>query len=40
MQKYPFRRMKDRFGFISYNELAALYETAVPFHELKRKLLK
>ena len=40
MQKYPFRRMKDRFGFISYDELVALYETAVPFHELKSKLLK
>jgi hypothetical protein len=40
MQKYPFRRMKNRFGFISYDELAALYETAIPFHELKNKLLK
>jgi hypothetical protein len=40
MQKYLFRRMKDRFGFSSYDELVALYETAVPFHELKSKLLK
>ena len=40
MQKYPFRGMKDRFGFISYNELTALYETALPFYELKTRLLK
>ena len=39
MTKYPYRRMKDWFGFISYDELAALYETSVPFHELKTKLL-
>lgn len=40
MQKYPFRRMKERFGFISYDELSALYETAIPFYELKTRLLK
>jgi hypothetical protein len=39
MQKYPFRAMKDRFGFISYDELAALYETSLPFYELKTRLL-
>ncbi len=39
MQKYPYRTMKDRFGFISYDELAALFETTTPFHELKTKLL-
>ena len=39
MKKYPYRRMKDWFGFISYDELVALYETSVPFHELKTKLL-
>ena len=27
MQKFPYRGMKDRFGFISYDEFAALYET-------------
>ena len=40
MQKYPFRIMKDRFCFISYDELSALYESVVPSHELKSKLLK
>lgn len=40
MQKYPFRRIKDRFGFISYDELAVLYEVTIPFYELKAKLLK
>lgn len=40
MQKFPFRRMKEYFGFISYDELAAFYETTLPFHELKVKLLK
>jgi hypothetical protein len=30
MQKYPFRGMKERFGFISYYELSAIYETAIP----------
>jgi hypothetical protein len=40
MQKYPFRSMKDRFGFISYDELTALYKAAMPFYELKTRLLK
>lgn len=40
MQKFPFRRMKDYFGFISYDELAAFYETTLPFYELRVKLLK
>jgi hypothetical protein len=39
MTKYPYRRMKEWFGFISYDELAALYETSVPFYKLKTKLL-
>jgi hypothetical protein len=40
MQKNPFRRMKERFRFMSYDELSALYETAIPFYELKTRLLK
>jgi len=39
MQKYPYRRMRDRYRFISYDELASLFETTQPFHELKTKLL-
>ena len=39
MSKHSYRRMKDWFGFISYDELAELYERSVPFHELKTKLL-
>jgi hypothetical protein len=39
MQKYSFRRMKNRFGFISYNELAALYETAIPHKDPQKGLL-
>lgn len=39
MEKYPFRRMKESFGFISYDELSALYETSIPFYELKIRLL-
>ncbi|MEM2964183.1 MAG: hypothetical protein QXE22_01860 [Candidatus Bathyarchaeia archaeon] len=39
MQKYPYRRMRDRYRFVSYNELASLFETAQPFHKLKTKLL-
>lgn len=35
-------RIKPFFNsrFISYDELAALYETAVPFYELNSRLLK
>jgi hypothetical protein len=39
MQKFPFRKMRQRYGFVSYDEPASLFETAVPFHELKTKLL-
>jgi len=39
MEKYPYRRMRDRYGFISYDELASFVEVATPFHELKAKLL-
>jgi len=39
MEKYPYRRMRDRYRFISYDELASFVEVATPFHELKAKLL-
>lgn len=39
MSKFPFRRMKDRYKFVSYEELAALFEVALPFREMKDKLL-
>lgn len=37
--RFPYRSMRDRFRFISYDELARLYEAALPFSELKKKLL-
>jgi len=40
VEKYPYRKMKDRYGFISYDELASFFEASVPFHEMKVKLLK
>ena len=39
MEKYPYRRMRDRYRFISYDELTSFVEIATPFHELKAKLL-
>ena len=39
MSKYPYRRLKDRFKFISYDELIDLYESALKFINLKDKLL-
>jgi hypothetical protein len=39
LQRIPFRRISDRFSFISYEELASLYEYALPFHNLKIQLL-
>ncbi len=39
MQKYPYRRMHDRYRFISYNQLASLVEVTSSFYELKVKLL-
>jgi len=38
MQKYPYRRMRNRYIFVSYGELARLFEKAVPFYQLKNKL--
>jgi hypothetical protein len=40
MRKFPFRRMKDRFFFISYDDLASFHIAAVPFYELRTRLLK
>lgn len=37
--RFPYRSMRDRFRFISYDELARLYEAALPFSEMKKKLL-
>jgi hypothetical protein len=39
MAKSPFRTMRDRYCFISYEELIKLYESAVSFNQLKNKLL-
>ncbi|MCJ7576772.1 MAG: hypothetical protein MUO80_08930 [Dehalococcoidia bacterium] len=39
MQKFPYRRMHDRYRFISYQQLASLVEVTSPFHELRVKLL-
>jgi len=37
--RYPYRSIRDRFKFISYDELASFYEVALPFYGLKMKLL-
>lgn len=37
--RFPYRSMRDRFKFISYDGLAQLYEAALPFSELKKRLL-
>lgn len=37
--RFPYRSMRDRFMFISYDELARLYEAALPFSALEKKLL-
>ncbi len=39
LQRVQYRKLKDRFRFISYDDLARLFEAAVPFNELKTKLL-
>ncbi|MGQ9513675.1 MAG: hypothetical protein ACUVTL_01255 [Thermoproteota archaeon] len=39
LQRVQYRRIRDRFRFISYDELASLFESAAPFHQLKTKLL-
>lgn len=39
LERVQYRRIRDRFRFISYEELASLLESAVPFHQLRTKLL-
>ncbi len=39
MDKYPYRTLRDSFQFISYDELGGLFELAVPYHQLKAKLI-
>ncbi len=39
MNRVQYRQRRDDFRFISYEELAELYETAVPYHKLKAKIL-
>jgi len=39
MEKYPFRTLQDSYRFISYDELSRLSESAVPFFQLKAKLM-
>ena len=38
MNKFPFRNSRDRFHFISYEELVSLYQNGAPFFELKNRL--
>lgn len=40
MSKSPFRNEKDRFHFISYDELISLYEKGEEFFSLKNKLFR
>ncbi|MEM2294116.1 MAG: hypothetical protein QXX41_12660 [Nitrososphaerota archaeon] len=37
--RYPYRRFRDRFSFISYEDLARFYEVALPFYKTRVKLL-
>jgi len=37
--RYPYRRIRDRFRFISYDELARFYKATLPHYELRNKLL-
>jgi hypothetical protein len=39
MKKFPYRTLRDSYRFISYDELGQLYETTVPFHQMKMKLI-
>jgi len=39
MEKYPFRTFRDQYRFISYDELGRLFESALPFYQLKAKLM-
>lgn len=37
--RFPYRRFRDRFRFISYSELAQFYEVTLPFNDSKIRLL-
>lgn len=39
MNKFPYRKLKDRYKFISYEELLQLFESVSNFKELKGRLL-
>lgn len=39
MNKFPYRSMRERYRFISYGELKQLFELALPFEQMKNKLL-
>lgn len=39
LNRTQYRRRRDDFNFISYEELTELYETALPYHNLKNRIL-
>jgi len=39
IEKDPFHKLKDKYRFISYEELEELFQTAERFFELKKRLL-
>ena len=39
LHRVQYRKIRDRFSFISYEELASFYEKALPFHNMQIKLL-
>lgn len=39
MNKFPYRKHKNRYKFISYDELLELYETTLNYRKMKDKLL-
>lgn len=38
MNKFPYRSMRERYHFISYDELTKFFEMTVPFYQMKTKL--
>lgn len=39
IMKNPYRTLREGFRFISYDELSRFFETVVPFHQLRVKLM-
>jgi len=39
LTRIQYRKIRDRFNFISYEDLVNLYESALPFHNLRVKIL-